>query len=891
MRPSLFRSPGRLLDAANWTAGSLLAALVCLAVTRAGAAVPTTGMLTPGGTTPVTWVGDAPGTGADSATASNETACMDSGPAHNCDIYTLTVGPGDYTGKIVTISVSWKLPTDEYDLFVHQGDLKGPLVGVSANGVADTQQAVTINTVKLLAPAPGVYTVHVGYAVTPGAGPANTDQYTGSASVQANTNPTRTATYVAGDAQFSPNVTVKAPVTVADGEPSSRTDNKGNYYIGGIRGVPAGVDLWTTNVLNDPLMLNYHWQGQPDSFTGRNDVVLGADGGGDIDIAVGLPTDGTLPILAYSSLVAANISTGTTANPNKTTGTTGSRSDADAMPTYQLNPVGNNTGGPGVDDRQWMEFFGKDSVYLLYRTISVPPLGFIQRSDSTPAAGGMVARPAGFAYQPPTALGPTSQTGNIAVDQNDGTVYASFNDGTVFVGTPPVNPTTGATIMDPLTNTPAAPVRYNTYQAATDPNGVAHIFFPIKVARDGTAYVVYSNEHNIYLESSTNKGQTWSAPVQVNKPGVTLTNLLPWLETGPSGAVGVIWYGTTDPINEDAANWRVYYAQTFNAKDASPNFAQVEAGDHVIHASNISEGGTTGMANRNLLDYFQLSYAPDGSALIGYTDDHNDFNGHCYITHQIAGTSIQNTTLVAPVPAGLPGPPPTVPPAPSFPTPTFLPGAQVVDYANDVSALLLVNINGAGVNPNAGPGITTLPSQTGAVDILSVKYSSVRTARGPAITATIQVANLSSMPPGGMTARMSFAANAPSAGISPTGQYSFAVPDRGDQFYVQATLNAAGQASYTYGTTVRASTGALTNTSVGTADAGAFDPIHNTITVRVSSAKLNALIKPGVDALGNPHSFIASGSVLAGLRAVTFGAGTSLVAGDETRGGTQYAIP
>lgn len=878
-----FRFAGRLLDAANWLAGSAFAVLLCLLVTRVWAAVPFSGMLAPSSTSPVTWTGDAPGTGADSATASNETACMDSGPARNCDTYTLTIAPGDYTGKIVTIAVAWTLPADEYDLFVHQGDLTGPLVGVSANGVADTQQAVTSNTIKLLAPAPGVYTVHVGYAVSPAG--VNTDQYKGSALVQVNPNPARSAMYVPGDMQFSPNVTVKAPVSVADGEPSSRTDTQGNYYIGGIRGVPAGVDLWTTNVLNDPLMLGYHWQGQPDSFTNTfSSIVLGADGGGDIDLAVGLPTDGSLPILAYSSLVAANLSTGTTANPNKTTGAAGKPSDPDAMPNYQLNPVGNSAGGAPVDDRQWMEFFGKNSVYLLYRTITGQAIGFIQRSDT--AAG----RPAGFAYQPATALGPTNQTGSIAVDQNDGTVYASFNDGTVFVGSPPVNPATGAVIMDPVTNTPAAPVRYNTYQAATDPNGVAHIFFPIKVARDGTVYVAYSNEHNIYLESSTNKGQTWSAPVQVNRPGVTATNVFPWLETGPSGTVGIVWFGTTDPNNDDAANWRVYYAQTFNATAAGPTFSQVEAGDHVIHASNISEGGTTGMANRNLLDYFQLSYAPDGSAVIGYTDDHNDFNGHCYMTHQIGGTSIKSTTLTPPPPAGPTAP--TVPPAPGFPTPTGLQsGAQVVDYANDVSALLLVNINGAGVNPNAGPALAALPSQTGALDILSVKYASVRAARGPVVTATVQIANLSSMPPGGMTARMSFTANAPNAVISPTGQYSFALPDRGDQFYLQATLNAAGQATYTYGTTVRASTGALTNTAVGTADAGAFDPIHNTITVRISSAKLNALLTPGTDALGNVHKPVASGSVLAGLRAVTFGAGTSTVAGDETRGGTQYLIP
>ena len=56
------------------------------------------------------------------------------------------------------------------------------------------------------------------------------------------------------------------------------------------------------------------------------------------------------PVLAYSSLVAANVSTG--------------KSD-ESRQTFQLNPAGNVTGGVPIDDRQWLEFHGKNSVYLL----------------------------------------------------------------------------------------------------------------------------------------------------------------------------------------------------------------------------------------------------------------------------------------------------------------------------------------------------------------------------------------------------------------------------------------------------------------------------------------------------------------------------------------------
>src|SRR5207253_3590435 len=107
------------------------------------------------------------------------------------------------------------------------------------------------------------------------------------------------------------------------------------------------------------------------------------------------------------------------------------------------------------------------------------------------------------------------------------------------------------------------------------------------------------------------------------------------------------WYGTSSPVNDDSADWRVFYAISANATGDAPTFRQVEAGDHVIHSSNISEGGLTGSANRNLLDYFQVSFDPQGSAVIAYTDDHNAYDGHTYVARQVSGPSIKGGNLPA----------------------------------------------------------------------------------------------------------------------------------------------------------------------------------------------------------------------------------------------------
>ncbi len=284
--------------------------------------------------------------------------------------------------------------------------------------------------------------------------------------------------------------------------------------------------------------------------------------------------------------------------------------------------------------------------------------------------------------------------------------------------------------------------------------------------------------------------------------------------------------------------------------------------DHVIHGANISEGGLTGTANRNLLDYFQISFDPTGAAVVDYTDDHNDFDGHTFIARQISGPKITGdgkTTVPDPGPA----------PAPSGPLPTAasvggIAGSQVTDFRQDAAIGLLTRVN-----------------VDDPLDILSVKYSCESLPSGElVIVATMKVSDLSVVPPSSNW-RVNFAANAPFSGISPTGDYSFGLSDRGDQFFLRANTDNPATPTFVYGTTVRNSDGSLTSTTRGNADCGAFDTANHTITMKVAVSKLNSLVTKG--------PAIAPGSVLAGLRGQTF---TSSANGKEdiTRGGTEFVV-
>ncbi|MFL6513679.1 MAG: hypothetical protein ACJ8M1_01505 [Chthoniobacterales bacterium] len=707
-----------------------------------------------------------------------------------------------------------------------------------------------------------------------------------------NSGSARTATYIRGGVTFSANSPLKCPTSTQDGEPSSRVDQQGNYYIMPIRGVPAGVDLFyfdlrSNSTTFDPNMRVPVYRGQPDAPTtdaGQNALAAGALGGGDIDLAIGfgnypgdagvpgatpIPAVGAQPnpVMAYASLLAANVTVGRS---------------LDRGQTFQFNGAGNIVAGVPVNDRQWMGFIGNQNVYLVYRNFA-QGIAFVQQSND----GGLV-------YGPALPAGGISfpQTGALDVDQQNGIVYVSSNDGHVAVG----DPSNGAVPVG------GAPTTYTVHSAV--PAGVdsANIFFPIRVASDNgsnpggaaTVYGVYSDGHDIYLVSSADKGQTWAAPVRVNDAGDTLekTNLMPWLAAGPTpGTVGVAWYATDNAANDDNANWRLFYAFGTAANSSNPTFQLVQASDHAIHTGNISTKGLVvgGQSpNRNLIDYFQINFDPAGAAVIGFTDDHIDFRGHTYVTRQISGPTATGVALpnlvngTAPEPGTLPAQPFATPgtlgtggspaPQPMQPGPN---GEQVTDFPQDQSS-----------------GLVAVAPANSPVDILTIKYQSQDSNTGFYITGTMKVSDLTAMP--NLTVwRMYFSANAPDTGIvgPPGNQFSKGMADRGDMFFIDAETDAAGTLSFKWGTTTRNFDGSTTDTVRGAATHGFINKAAGLISVRMSVNALNSFL----DSIHNNDAskHIIAGSVLCGLRGRAQqqnASGENVTLSDLTRGGTEFKI-
>ena len=200
------------------------------------AANPPTGTLSSGNSS-VSWTG-APIAGANL----DESTCTE---GITCDTYTLKLAPGTYTNKRITVGITWLVPANDFDLYIHEDTVDGPIVTQSAGGAPSTTERASIPIDPSNVTNIKVYVVHVvAFSVTPG------DIYAGDASL-VDAPPPRVANYVAGSLTFSQNLTVDAPKAARDCEPSIRVDVRGNCYVSGIQGVPAGVDLWRFD-LNRP---------------------------------------------------------------------------------------------------------------------------------------------------------------------------------------------------------------------------------------------------------------------------------------------------------------------------------------------------------------------------------------------------------------------------------------------------------------------------------------------------------------------------------------------------------------------------------------------------------------------------------------------------------------
>jgi hypothetical protein len=163
----------------------------------------------------------------------------------------------------------------------------------------------------------------------------------------------------------------------------------------------------------------------------------------------------------------------------------------------------------------------------------------------------------------------------------------------------------------------------------------------LAVDRAGTVYVVWgqvpfdtTGGAQLFLASSQDDGDTWTAPKPIPTPGLR-TNIFPWIAAGDTGRLDLAWYGTSsvDPdVNQGCGgpgdvrgDWGVYFTQTLDALAASPEFTPPSlVSEHFVHRGGIASApGGKFCGNGVLGDFLQLRIGLQGEANIVYADSNN----------------------------------------------------------------------------------------------------------------------------------------------------------------------------------------------------------------------------------------------------------------------------
>ena len=242
-------------------------------------------------------------------------------------------------------------------------------------------------------------------------------------------------------------------------------------------------------------------------------------------------------------------------------------------------------------------------------------------------------------------------------------------------GTPTTAAETAALCADPTAFAPGDTGLVNTHWSdhvvSTVPIGYTVKSFVVgAIDTAGNLYVTwcqyplkgsgaYDGPGEIMVATSTNGGNTWSAPKQLNPPSMPAV-IFPWITAGDPGRVDVVWYGAAasgDKFGPDAADhalWDVYLGQSLNALASKPAYTLMKVTDHHVKYSGISTGGLGGSADRSLGDYLEVQTGLSGEAVISYVDDtsgnrNNDICQGCGQTpSQAAGPTMSARQIAGP---------------------------------------------------------------------------------------------------------------------------------------------------------------------------------------------------------------------------------------------------
>ncbi len=546
----------------------------------------------PGGPS-ATWQGTAtaPGGG-----VNTEAACID---GVNCEVYTLTVAgtQAGWVGQKVQVLLTWASSLNEYDIWIHQGTLNGPLVNSAMNGPGLTNQTTFIDVAQW---GTGVFVVHVVYDTTPNV----TDHYTGNASavplipVPPPAAPQDTGPKIGYENFEAPGVLTQVTSTSSGGLTVE--------YMGRGAGEPSVGSDWNTGVANFQSDLETLFVTFDDSCSLANPKAtwvnrraptsqfIDSDPIGFTDRQTGRVFAGELTLLSPDTVkISHTDDDGVTWVPDQSGGI------ASAVDHETIG--GGRYHAPLIPPPPPAY---QNAVYYCSQDIAT---ALCSRSDD----GGSTYGPSVPIYNL-TACG--GLHGHVKVSPVDGTVYVPNrqcgNSQSVVVSQD--NGVTWA--IHPVQNGTSNAVP-GTIGTGDDP--------AIGIDSNGRVYFAFSNAGTAAsVATSDDFGVTWQNIFDVGAVYGINNAAFPAAVAGDAGRAAVAYYGANSGTGDSNSGsftglWHLYVAHTFDGgahwttSDVTPSLP--------MQRSGILRGGGADIV-RNLLDFFDITIDRDGRVLVGYVN-------------------------------------------------------------------------------------------------------------------------------------------------------------------------------------------------------------------------------------------------------------------------------
>jgi hypothetical protein len=226
----------------------------------------------------------------------------------------------------------------------------------------------------------------------------------------------------------------------------------------------------------------------------------------------------------------------------------------------------------------------------------------------------------------------------------DGTVYVPVRNCTGNAG---VAVSSNAGVSWTTFSVPNSPVLSlaSDPSLAIDANNKVYMFYVTSSANN--------TEGHVHVQVSTDHGATWSKDTDLGISHGVVNSAFPEAVAGSSGRAACGFLGTDHTGDYGNINfpgyWYLFMATTYDGGD-SWSVTNLTPNDPVQGKGGIWLGGGSGVQNRNLLDFNEVTMDEKGRVLFGYSDgctgncvgdpDHNTFRAAMRVARQSGGKTL-----------------------------------------------------------------------------------------------------------------------------------------------------------------------------------------------------------------------------------------------------------